>query len=278
MASGLNGLKAGSLRNLKMINVGLIGFGKMAMAIVQGWKTAGMLNESVKAWAYAPTWSKLEANCATLQATPCHTPGEVCDHSEVLILACKPYQVEEVLKSLQPAALEGKLVVCVAAGINFEKLEAWLPERVHHVSIMPNTAMAAAAGIVIEEQNNTMDEADRKVFERLFSPLALIEPIAPKDFSIAGTIAGCSPAFLGLYAEALADAGVKYGLSRPVAARLAARAVYGAGAMLIEEGKEPSVFKNEICSPGGTTIKGIVTLEKDGFRKAVIEAIEAIEG
>ncbi len=261
-----------------MTNVGLIGFGKMAMAIVQGWKQTGMLNESVKCFAYAPTWPKLEANCAALQTTPCHTPNEVCEHSDVLILACKPYQVEAVIKQLQPSELAQKLVICVAAGINFEKLEAWLPDGVHHVSIMPNTAMAAAAGIVIEEQNNTMDQADRQVFESLFGPLALIEPIASKDFSIAGTIAGCSPAFLGLYAEALADAGVKYGLSRPVAARLAARAVYGAGAMLIEEGKEPSVFKNEICSPGGTTIKGIVTLEKDGFRKAVIEAIEAIEG
>lgn len=259
-----------------MINVGFIGFGKMAMAIVQGWKKTGLLNQKLCCFAYAPTWPKLEANCASLDSTPCKTPQELCQKSDVVILACKPYQVDGVLDQTV-FDLAGKLVVCVAAGINFEKLDEKLPD-IHHVSIMPNTAMAAAAGIVIEEQNNSMNEKDRELFKTLFSPLALIEPIASKDFSIAGTIAGCSPAFLGLYAEALADAGVKYGLSRPVAARLAARAVYGAGAMLIEEGKEPSVFKNEICSPGGTTIKGVVTLEKDGFRTAVIEAIEAIEG
>ncbi len=257
-----------------MKKIGFLGFGKMAMAIVAGWKDKGMLDE-IEVFAYAPNQTKLEKNCQLLNATPCSCPEDLCRQSEAVILACKPYQVEAVLKQVGEV-LKDKLVICLAAGISFEKLEAWIP-GIPHVSIMPNTAMAAGAGIVIVEKNNTMDDAQKELFEALFSPLALIETVDPDHFGIAGTISGCSPAFLGLYAEALADAGVKYGLSREVAARLSARAVYGAGAMLIEEGREPSVFKNEICSPGGTTIRGIVTLEKDGFRKAVIEAIEAIQ-
>lgn len=257
-----------------MKKIGFLGFGKMAMAIVAGWKDKDMLDE-IEVFAYAPNQTKLEKNCQLLNATPCSCPEDLCRQSEAVILACKPYQVEAVLKQVGEV-LKDKLVICLAAGISFEKLEAWIP-GIPHVSIMPNTAMAAGAGIVIVEKNNTMDDAQKELFEALFSPLALIETVDPDHFGIAGTISGCSPAFLGLYAEALADAGVKYGLSREVAARLSARAVYGAGAMLIEEGREPSVFKNEICSPGGTTIRGIVTLEKDGFRKAVIEAIEAIQ-
>lgn len=254
-------------------SIGFLGFGKMAMAIVEGWNNC-KLSQDLDIFAYAPNQEKLQANCKILKVTPCSSAREAC-HAQVLILACKPYQVESVLKEISPE-LTGKFVICLAAGINYDKLQAWIP-NVHHVSIMPNTAMAVCAGIAIVEKNNSMNEKEKVLFDTLFSPLALIEVVETTLFGIAGTISGCSPAFLGLYAEALADAGVKYGLSRPMAQRLSARAVYGAGAMLSEENKEPAIFKNEICSPGGTTIKGIVALEKAGFRKAVIEAIEAIE-
>lgn len=257
-----------------MIKVGFLGFGNMAMAIVEGWNNYD-LRQKVDVYAYAPHQEKLQANCQRLQSHACRTPLELVQNVEVLILACKPYQVESVLDSIQGELLN-HLVISLAAGIDYEKLSGWLKD-IHHVSIMPNTAIAAGAGTVIVEEKNTMDQHDQQLLHELFAPVAYVQPIDSSLFSIAGTISGCSPAFLGLYAEALADAGVKYGLTRPVAARLAAQAIYGAGAMLKEDGKEPSVFKNDICSPGGTTIKGIVTLEKDGFRKAVIEAIEAIQ-
>lgn len=257
-----------------MTKIGFLGFGKMAMAIVEGWNYCGV-SKDLEIFAYAPNQEKLQANCHALQVHPCTSSLEVCKACEVLILACKPYQVEGALKEVL-SELFGKLVICLAAGINYEKLQAWIP-NIHHVSIMPNTAMAVCAGTAIVEKDNSMDESEKALFNTLFAPLALIEVVDTSLFGIAGTISGCSPAFLGLYAEALADAGVKYGLSRPIAQRLAARAVYGAGAMLSQENKEPAIFKNEICSPGGTTIKGIVALEKAGFRKAVIEAIEAIE-
>lgn len=258
-----------------MKKIGFLGFGKMAMAIVEGWNACGLRND-VEVYAYAPSQDKLKANCKRLHAAACQSAQEVCSICDAVILACKPAQVDDVLESVQDE-LSGKLVICLAAGISYEKLQIWIPD-IDHVSIMPNTAVAACAGTVIVEANNSMNEEEKKLFERLFSPIALVETVGASQFSIAGTISGCSPAFLGLYAEALADAGVRYGLPRQTAARLAARAVYGAGAMLIEEGREPAVFKNDICSPGGTTIRGIVALEKDGFRRAVIDAVEAIEG
>lgn len=257
-----------------MKTVGFIGFGKMAMAIVEGWNHCGLAKD-LAIFAYAPNQIKLANNCQALGVTPCASLEEVCNQAEVIILACKPYQVEGVLDSISQE-LHHKFVICLAAGINYKILQTLIP-FVHHVSIMPNTAMAVCAGIAIVEKNHSMDAQDEATFHELFAPLALIESVESSLFGIAGTISGCSPAFLGLYAEALADAGVKYGLSRPVAQRLAARAIYGAGAMLSQEDREPAIFKNEICSPGGTTIKGIVALEKAGFRKAVIEAIEAIE-
>ncbi|WP_288820850.1 pyrroline-5-carboxylate reductase [uncultured Allobaculum sp.] len=257
-----------------MIEVGMIGFGKMAQAIAAGWQNAGLLDR-IHVQAYAPHYDKLCRNCKTYDVTPMKTLHELCEASHVIILACKPAQVEGVLSECRDW-VDGKLVICLAAGINHEKLDAWLPYAAH-VSVMPNTAMMVQAGCLIVEEPNTMSERDTKVLEDLFEPLGSIVPVPAALFGIAGTISGCGPAFLGLFAEALADAGVKYGLPRATAASLAARTVYGAGAMLSLNEMEPAVFKNEICSPGGTTIRGIVTLEKDGFRKAVIEAIEAIE-
>lgn len=252
--------------------VGFFGFGKMAQAIVQGWNLKKI--DWIEVCAYAPSQQKLEKNCRKLGCAPCASLIDCAAQSDVLIVACKPAQVPDVLQEAVDD-LDGKLVICLAAGMRFDAIDPLLAD-VSHVSIMPNTAMAVGAGIVIVERKNTMDEAQKQLFDALFEPLAMIETVSEKQFGIAGTLSGCSPAFLGLYAEALADAGVKYGLTRPVAARIAAGVVYGAGSMLARPEIEPSVFKNDICSPGGTTIKGIVTLEKDGFRKAVIEAIEAI--
>ena len=112
----------------------------------------------------------------------------------------------------------------------------------------------------------------------LFSKIALIEVVDTKHFSIAGTIAGCTPAFTAMYLEALGDAGVKYGLTRTQSYRLAAKMIEGTGALYLSEAKHPGELKDAVCSPGGTTIKGVASLEKDGFRGVIINAIDAIEG
>lgn len=253
------------------LSVAFLGFGKMAQAIASGWQSHQSL---VQVYAYAPHQDKLQASCTQFGAIPCASAAEAVDQAQVVILACKPGQVPSVLEEVK-AHLADRWVICLAAGINNDKLQALIPQTAH-VSIMPNVAVAVGEGTVIVEAENTLNKKQLETLKALFAPLALVEVVDGAHFGIAGVICGCSPAFLGLYAEALADAGVKYGLSRAVAAKLSAQAIAGAGSLL-SSGKEPAVFKNEICSPGGTTIKGIVALEKAGFRKAVIEAVEAIQ-
>ena len=115
-------------------------------------------------------------------------------------------------------------------------------------------------------------------FEQLFSKSALIQPVESHLLSVAGTVAGCSPAFISMFLEALGDAGVKHGLPRALAYRLAGQALCGTGKMHVETGTHPGAMKDAVCSPGGTTIKGVSALEHHGFRSAVIDAIDAIEG
>lgn len=99
-----------------------------------------------------------------------------------------------------------------------------------------------------------------------------------EQLSIAGTIAGCSPAYAAMFIEALGDAGVKHGLARETAYRLAAKMLEGTGRLCVERKLHPAAMKDAVCSPGGTTIKGVASLERDGFRGAVIAAIDAAEG
>ena len=105
----------------------------------------------------------------------------------------------------------------------------------------------------------------------------MIETIDTEHVSIATTIAGCAPAYTAMYLEALGDAGVKHGLKRDQAYALAAQMIKGTGALYIENQVHPGMMKDAVCSPGGTTIKGVASLEKNAFRGIVIEAIDEVE-
>ena len=107
--------------------------------------------------------------------------------------------------------------------------------------------------------------------------ISLIERVDTAHMNIAMCIAGCAPAFTDMYIEALGDAGVKYGLQRAAAYRMAAKMVEGVGALYMATETHPGAMKDAVCSPGGTTIRGVAQLEKDGFRGAVINAVDAIE-
>ena len=121
-------------------------------------------------------------------------------------------------------------------------------------------------------------DEELEAFENLFGRIALIEWVDGKLLSTASSIAGCGPAFAAMFLESLGDAGVKHGLPRATAYRLAAQMMMGTAKLHLETGTHPGAMKDAVCSPGGTTIKGVAALEKDGFRGCVIDAIDAIEG
>ena len=133
-------------------------------------------------------------------------------------------------------------------------------------------------GVLVVEQSHTLEYEQMALIRSLFEPIALLETVDTAHMSVAGIVSSCAPAFTAVYIEALADAGVKYGLRRDTAYRLAAKMVEGTGAQIVEEGMTPSALKDGVCSPGGATIKGVVALEHAGFRGAAIGAIEAVQG
>lgn len=254
--------------------IGFIGFGNMAQAIVQGLLSKKVVSVD-QIWTCAEHYDTLAQRAARYGVHACQNAADVCAQADVIVLAVKPARLEEAMEGTLDL-LEEKMIICLAAGKPFAAVENLLPGTCH-ISIMPNTPISTGQGIVIAETENSLNDAQKELFTELFSPIALIEPANPAQFSIAGTIAGCTPAFAAMFIEALADAGVRYGLTRSMAYALAAKALEGTGALYFAQQGNPASMKDAVCSPGGTTIKGVCALEKNGFRHAVISAIEAIE-
>ncbi len=258
------------------MKIGFIGYGNMAQAIATGLVEKKVF-EPKDVFASARDFAKLEKNTKKIGINACKDNLETVKNADIVILAVKPNQIKNVVRPLS-AELQKKIVISIAAGIFFDEYEEMFKSGTHHISVMPNTPIGACDGILVCESKNSLDEKEIENFQKIFEKIALIEFVDTDHFSVAGTLAGCSPAFTAMFMEALSDAAVKYGLDRKTSYRLAAQVIKGTGSLYLKEGKEPARMKDAVCSPGGTTIKGVTALEKNGFRNAVIQSIDAIEG
>lgn len=257
--------------------VGFIGYGNMAQAIAQGVVRAGVLDGNSMV-ACAHNFDKLERNASLLGLRAMRTAQEVCEVSDVIIVAVKPHQVADVLKPLADLLNErGTAVISVAAGWTLERYQKLLGNDAHVQCIIPNTPIAVGQGVTLAESDHTLTDAQLAAFHALFEPISLVERVDAEHMNIAMCISSCAPAFTAMYVEALGDAGVKYGLQRDCAYRLAAKMIEGVGALYMDERTHPGAMKDAVCSPGGTTIRGVAELESRGFRGDVISAIDAIE-
>lgn len=257
------------------LKLGIIGFGNMGSSIATGLIRQGALSGN-QIYACAKNWDKLCKNTQSKGINPCKTAKEVVDNVDMVIIAVKPYMIEEVITPIKQE-LQQKTVISIAANFPFAKYEEILLPGTHHLSTIPNTPVSIGEGIFICENTNSLSEAELKLFTELFSTISVVQFVDTKQLSIGGTVAGCGPAFASMFIEALADAGVMHGLSRQIAYRLASQMVVGTGKLQLETGTHPGAMKDAVCSPAGTTIVGVATLERKGFRSAVIDAIDAIE-
>ncbi len=257
------------------ISLGMIGYGNMAQAITAGLLLSKAVSEK-QIFACAGNYDKLCENAKKSGIVPCRTAAEVIRNSDFIILAVKPYMMEAVVLPVKEL-LKGKAVISVAAGYDFERCEAILEPGTHHISTIPNTPVSVCEGIFICENRHSLSQEELDSFVSLFQNISLLEFVDSAHLSPAGTLSGCTPALTAMYLEALGDAGVKYGLSRETSYRLAAQMIVGTGTLYLTTQTHPGAMKDMVCSPGGTTIRGVSALEKRGFRGTVIDAIDAIE-
>lgn len=263
------------IRRMEIImKLGFIGMGNMAQALCKGFIASKKITgEDV--CAFAPNQEKLQKNAQAIGFVPCKSVLEVVQNSDVVIMACKPYQIEDVL-SVVSDSLKGKALVSVAAGWDFSKYMDYLSEDVRIQFVMPNTPAMVGEGVLLFEDKNTLNTDEREEIMNLFAATGTVVEMPTKLMGIGGAVTGCGPAFVDLFIEAYADAAVKYGIPRKDAYTLISQTILGSAKLQLETGEHPGVLKDNVCSPSGTTICGVAALEKAGFRSACIESIDAI--
>ena len=257
-----------------MKNIAFIGLGNMGKAIAAGLVKSGAVAPA-NAWGYDPYREGLNAFCAETGIQPCESAVEAISHADTVLIAVKPYVIEGVLGEIREA-LKGKALISVALGWDHARLSALLDESTRVQFVMPNTPAMVGAGVMIFEGASSLEKAERAEIMQLFTVLGIVEELPSHLMGIGGAVSGCGPAFCAMVIEALADAGVKYGLPRPTAYRLASKTLSGTGEMQLKTNMHPGVIKDAVCSPAGTTICGVEALERAGLRAAMLDAVQAV--
>ena len=259
-----------------MIKAGFIGMGNMAQAIVKGLKNTAAA-DTMEIYAYAPNQQKLRENAEKIDFVPCENLKELVENSQAVIMACKPYQVEEVLGQIKEQ-LKGKVLLSVANNWDFAAYEPLVDESTRVQYIMPNTPAQVGEGVFLLEKDNSLRGDERTHLKVVLEDMGTVIELPAYQIPAACAATGCGPAFVDLMMEGLGDGLVKNGIPRAEAYKMVAQMVAGAAKLMLSTGEHPGVLKDAVCSPGGTTIKGVIALEHAGVRAAFVDAVDAACG
>ncbi|XP_010273292.1 PREDICTED: pyrroline-5-carboxylate reductase [Nelumbo nucifera] len=252
--------------------LGFIGAGKMAESIARGVVRAGVLPASRIRTAHKDSDRK-EAFTA-FGVTVFDHNEEVAEDSDVVIFSVKPQIVKKVILELKPLLPKKKLLVSIAAGIKLTDLQDWVGHN-RFIRVMPNTPAAVGQAATVMCLGKAATKEDGELIANLFGAIGKMWKADEKLFDAVTGLSGSGPAYIYLAIDALADGGVAAGLPRDLALGLASQTVLGAASMASITGKHPGQLKDDVASPGGTTIAGIHELEKGGFRGALMNAVVA---
>lgn len=252
------------------MKVGFIGMGNMAGAICRGIISSGFI-EGKDVYAYDPDANKIEMMQSQFSVHTCQSEIDLVLQSDVIIMAVKPHIIEKVVATVK-SVIMNKTIISIVAGYSNVRYEELLPGS-HHLTVMPNTPARVLQGVTLFEKDNTLTESELTFAQELFTSIGEVYFIDNDQMTAGGAVSGCGPAFVYMFIEALADGAVFSGLPRDVAYQLASQMVIGSAMMVKETKLHPGILKDQVCSPGGLTIKGVKALEENGFRNAVIEAM-----
>lgn len=293
-----------------MYKYGFIGMGNMGCAVLKGLLKIKPAKEIFFSSANGEKMKKIAEETGIIPAAAGEAGAinarernrNVAANSEILILAVKPQVLPEVCGDIRDVLTPGHIVVSLAAGISLERISEMLSAKggaavnenkdndeacgkynsgkgIKLVRVMPNTPAAIGEGMTAisfaDCPEQPFCEEEKDSVREIFSACGDIAEVTEKQLDVIGVTAGSSPAFTYMYIDALADAGVKFGLRRDEAQRIAAKAVMGAAAMVLDTGEHPEILKNKVCSPGGTTIEGVEALYEWGLKNAVMKACTA---
>ena len=253
--------------------IGFIGAGNMAEAMIRGLVRGNHVAPD-KIMASAPRAERLAELNQTygIHVTPHNR--DVVAHARLIVLSVKPQIADKILREIGEHVAPDTLLVSICAGVSTEAIEGNVGEAVRVIRAMPNTPALVGAGATAIAAGARASEADMATARALFDAVGITVALEEVHLDAVTGLSGSGPAYIFLILEALADAGVKVGLSRRNAQRLAAQTVMGSAKMLLETDEHPGKLKDMVTSPGGTAIAGLHTLEEGGLRTTLINAVE----
>ncbi|MFJ7638846.1 pyrroline-5-carboxylate reductase [Peribacillus sp. NPDC097225] len=254
--------------------IGFIGCGKMGEAMLGGMLRSGVVSSEMimVSTASVGTLTKVTSKYGV---QGCLDNKEVAGFADMLFLAIPPSMHERVLSEVKDYIKEDVVIVTMAAGINTSQIEEGIGKRVKVARTMPNTPSLVGEGMTVISMNDEIDTADIREVTTLLNSFGKTELIQEHLMDAVPAISGSSPAYVYMFIEAIADGGVRDGIPRKQAYRMAAQAVLGAAKMVLETEKHPGALKDDVCTPGGSTIAAVATLEENRFRASVLEAMKA---
>lgn len=260
-----------------MMKVGFVGTGNMASAIIKG-----IINkEHTKAediFVFDVDTEKMHQFVSETKTNACTSNEEIVKLVDILMVAVKPNQIKMVLSPLKEIIKEKKpLIVSIAAGTSIEKIQKLIDtgSDLAIIRVMPNVNAMIGEGAAAVCGNKAASKEQVNFVLEMFTAIGMAIELPENHFSTFTAIAGSSPAFAYLFIDSLARGAVKNGLPKDLANKIAAQAVLGSAKMILESDEDPWVLINRVCSPGGTTVAGLVALEDKAFISTVIMGVDA---
>jgi pyrroline-5-carboxylate reductase len=272
MPAPLAGVLSGDDRMLHAQRLCVIGAGKLGEALIRGLLDSGAV-EAARVTVTAGTPERAQALAAQLGVRAADSNAAAARDADIVLLALKPQQIAPVLDEMRGAISTGQLVISVAASVSTAFIEKHLEGPVPVVRAMPNTAALIKRAITGVSRGAHASAAHLEVARSIFSAVGRVVLVDEKHLDAITGLSASGLAFIYVVIESLAEGGVKMGLPRHLATELAAQTVLGAGSMVIETGAHPALLKDNVTTPAGTTIDGLLELEEGGLRVTLIKSV-----
>ena len=256
------------------MKIGFIGCGNMATSIIKGIIRKQII-DAENIIASAKTKATLDRVQKELGVKVSTDNLEVTENSDILVLAVKPQYYPEVIAQIKDVVRKEQIVISIAPGKTLEWLQVQFGASVRLVRTMPNTPALVGEGMTGACRNEYVTDEDYATVLQILGSFGEVETIPENLMDVCVSVSGSSPAYIYILIEAMADGAVADGMPRAQAYKFAAQSVLGSAKMVLETGKHPGELKDQVCSPGGTTIEAVRVLEEKGFRSSVIEAMKA---
>jgi pyrroline-5-carboxylate reductase len=256
------------------MKLGIIGLGKMGDALVKG------LGSSTHAKDFsicATTRSKESAAEAGKRIkVDCHTDNKkLAAEAEILLLCVKPHQAKAVIEQIAPVLTKKHLIISICASITTQDIAEWASGKPAVIRAMPNTPCLIGEGMTVFSAGAGAEASHLGIAEKIFGTVGKTAVVEESLMDGVTGLSGCGPAYIYLVIEALSEAGVKVGLPRKTATLLASQTLLGASKMVIARGEHPAALKDEVTTPAGCTIDGLMALEEGKLRVTLIKAVLA---